>query len=122
MIKGRFGKMLTGALVVSLLAVGLVVLAESGFGGKGSDDWNTARAAGECTQLAERDADGDGIANCNDVDWARPLDGSGYGRMQGYGMSLRDGSGVGQPNGARGGVVDGECDGGGYGYGAHGSI
>ena len=78
MIKGRFGKMVTGALVISLLAVGLVVLAENGFGGKGSDDWNTAQATGECTQLAERDADGDGIANCDDPDWARPLDGSGY--------------------------------------------
>jgi len=114
--------MVTGALVISLLAVGLVVLAENGFGSKGSDDWNTARAAGECTQLAERDADGDGIANCDDLDWARPLDGSGYGRMQGYGVGLRDGSGSGQPNGARSGSVDGECDGGGYGHGAHRSI
>jgi len=122
MTKGRFGKMVTGALVISLLAVGLVVLAENGFGGKGSDDWSAARATGECTQLSERDADGDGIANCDDLDWVRPLDGSGYGRMQGYGVGLRDGSGLGQPNGARSGSVDNECDGGGYGHGAHGSI
>ncbi len=95
--------------MVSLLAVGVVALAENGFGGKGSADWAAARAAGECTCDGERDVDGDGIPNCDDEDFVRPLDGSGYGQMQGYGRGLRDGSG------------NGMCDGSGYGHGAHGS-
>ena len=95
--------------MVSLLAVGVVALAENGFGGKGSADWAAARAAGECSCDGERDMDGDGIPNCEDPDFVRPLDGSGYGQMQGYGRGLRDGSG------------NGVCDGSGYGHGAHGS-
>jgi hypothetical protein len=81
MTKAR--KLIVGLLMVSLLAVGVVALAENGFGGKGSADWAAARAAGDCTYLNERDSDGDGIANCDDPDWTRPLDGrcdgSGYG-------------------------------------------
>jgi hypothetical protein len=107
MTKAR--KLIVGLLMVSLLAVGVVALAENGFGGKGSDDWAAARAAGECTCDGERDTDGDGISNCDDPDYVRPLDGSGYGQMQGYGRGLRDGSG------------NGMCDGSGYGHGANGS-
>ncbi len=107
MTKAR--KLIVGLLMVSLLAVGVVALAENGFGGKDSADWAAARAAGECSCDEERDMDGDGISNCDDPDFIRPLDGSGYGQMQGYGRGLRDGSG------------NGMCDGSGYGHGAHGS-
>jgi hypothetical protein len=107
MTKAR--KLIVGLLMVSLLAVGVVALAENGFGGKDSADWAAARAAGECTCDGERDADGDGTPNCEDSDFVRPLDGSGYGQMQGYGRGLRDGSG------------NGMCDGSGYGHGANGS-
>jgi hypothetical protein len=58
--------------MVSLLAVGVVALAENGFGGKDSADWAAARAAGECTCDGERDADGDGTPNCEDSDFVRP--------------------------------------------------
>ena len=65
MTKAR--KLIVGLLMVSLLAVGVVALAENGFGGKGSDDWAAARAAGECSCDDERDMDGDGISNCDDI-------------------------------------------------------
>ncbi len=47
-----------------------------------------------------RDADGDGIPNCQDPDWTRPQDGTGYqvrnGRMAGQnGSAMRGGSGAG---------------------------
>jgi len=114
MTKAR--KLIVGLLMVSLLAVGLVALAENGFGGKGSADWAAAKAAGECTCDGERDMDGDGIPNCEDPDFVRPLDGSGYGRMQGNGQSLGDGSGSSQGKGMRSGAR------GGTGSGLQGSV
>ncbi|MCK4391297.1 hypothetical protein KAX17_00135 [Candidatus Bipolaricaulota bacterium] len=114
MTKAR--KLIVGLLMVSLLAVGLVALAGNGFGGKETNDWAAARAAGDCSCDEERDTDGDGIPNCDDPDWTRPLDGSGYGRMQGNGQGLCDGSGNGRANGTRNGVCDGS------GRGLHGSV
>ena len=114
MTKAR--KLIVGLLMVSLLAVGLVALAENGFGGKGSADWAAARAAEECTCDGERDMDEDGIPNCEDLDFVRPLNGSGYGQMQGNGQSLRDGSGSSQGKGMRNGACDGS------GGGLHGSV
>ena len=35
-----------------------------------------------------RDADGDGIPNCQDPDWSRPLDGSGYKAQAGKGAGM----------------------------------
>lgn len=35
-----------------------------------------------------RDADGDGIPNCLDEDWIRPMDGTGYRLGQGFGLLL----------------------------------
>jgi len=114
MTKAR--KLIVGLLMVSLLAVGLVALAENGFGGKGSADWAAARAAGECTCDGKRDMDEDGIPNCEDLDFVRPLNGSGHGQMQGNGQGLRDGSGSSQGRGMRNGACDGS------GGGLHGSV
>ncbi len=43
-----------------------------------------------------RDADGDGIANCQDKDWVRPMDGTGIGAKAGKGA--RGGRGFGKGN------------------------
>ena len=76
---------MVGLTIVSLLAVGVVALAGNGFGG--SESWDPPQAAPSDCDLHERDADGDGILNSEDPDWARPLDGGGYGPGQGYGMN-----------------------------------
>lgn len=78
-----------GTLVLTLLAFGLVALAGSGFGrGVPSDK------PGAGLYMQDRDSDGDGIPNCDDPDWTRPLDGTGYGAMNGDG--LHGGTGYGQ--------------------------
>jgi hypothetical protein len=107
----KIRKLIVGLLVLSLLAVGLVAVAGNGLGGKGSDDWTAARATGECSMQQSQDSDGDGIPNCEDEDWVRPLDGTGFKHMQGQGQALQDGSG----NGRGGGMRNGTCDGSGYG-------
>jgi len=90
----RTKAIIIGMLVLTLLAFGIVALAGGGFGRAAAD----RPAAGACLQ--ERDSDGDGIPNCDDPDWTRPLDGTGYGHRggSGYGQGdcLRDGSGGGQ--------------------------
>jgi hypothetical protein len=108
--------LIAGLMIVSLLAVGVVAVAGNGFGSSASVGAQQAEA-GTCN-LYERDADGDGIVNCEDADWVRPLDGSGYGQTQGYGQNLSgqrplDGSGFGGHGGAGqrvgGGLGDGSC-------------
>ncbi len=105
---------MVGLTIVSLLAVGVVAVAGNGFGA--SADWQSHQAAtGDC-DLHERDADGDGTPNCEDQDWARPLNGTGYGESQGYRQNLfenrpMDGSGFGarRGGGMGNGVGGGSC-------------
>ena len=105
---------MVGLTIVSLLAVGVVAVAGIGFGASTTFDPQRSEA-GDC-DLHERDSDGDGTPNSEDSDWARPLDGSGYGERKGYagngpmdgsGFGARQGGGLGQ--GAGGGSCDGSC-------------
>ncbi len=108
---------IVGLTLVSLLVIGVVALAGNGFGISGANSSSQRTTTGQCA-LYERDADGDGILNCDDPDWVRPADGSGYGEGTGYGQNLSenrplDGSGSG---GRRGGgqgsgnaLRDGSC-------------
>lgn len=110
---------IVGALLLSLLAFGIVALASNGFW-KGA----TQDQAGNGSYMQERDSDGDGIINCNDPDWTRPLDGTGYGAMngghaqagsgqgshQGFGNDTHNGSGQGEGRYGRGmGAGNGAC-------------
>ena len=94
---------IAGLTIVSLLAVGLVAVAGNGLGG--STAWAPQQQeSGDC-DLHERDADGDGILNSDDSDWTQPLDGSGYGKSEGFGRGNSanrplDGSGHGAGQGA----------------------
>jgi len=105
----RIRKLIVGLLMVSLLVVGLVAIAGNRLGGKGSDEWTAARGTGECSLQQNQDSDGDGIPNCEDPDWVRPLDGTGFRHMQGQGKGVHDGGGNGHGKG------NGACDGSGYG-------
>ncbi|MBN1859069.1 hypothetical protein JW848_07690 [Candidatus Bipolaricaulota bacterium] len=107
-----------GLTIVSLLAIGVVAAAGSGFGGSTVNPRPQA-ATGDC-DLHERDADGDGILNSVDSDWVRPMDGSGNGEGMGYGQRLSasrplDGNGFGDrqrsTQGQRGcrGSCEGDC-------------
>jgi len=102
----RTKTLIVGMLVLSLLAFGIVALAANGFGKGGSPD---QAGAGSGTYLQERDSDGDGIMNCDDLDWTRPLDGSGYRAMNGKRRSrrLRQGLCHGIGNGAHDGLGQG---------------
>jgi hypothetical protein len=110
-----------GNLLLTLLAFGLVALAGGGFGkGVPSDK----PGAGACMQ--ERDSDGDGIPNCDDPDWTRPLDGTGYGATNclhagaenGHENGLHDRDGRGQGSCQRNGNGGGRGMHRGYGNGA----
>ena len=110
----KIRNLIVGLTLVSLLAVGIVAVAGNGFGASTTFDPQQA-AAGDC-DLHERDADGDGILNSEDSDWARPLDGSGYGErkgnagngpLDGSGFGARQGGGFGQGRG--GGSCDSGC-------------
>jgi len=110
----KMRNLIVGLTIVSLLAVGVVVVAGNGFGA--STNWEPQQAAtGDC-DLHERDADGDGILNSEDTDWARPLNGSGYGErkgsagsgpVDGSGFGAHQGGGQGQGSGSR--MHDGSC-------------
>ena len=114
----KIRNLIVGLTVVSLLAVGLVAVAGNGFGG--STEWAPQQAAtGDC-DLNDHDADGDGILNSEDGDWARPFDGNGYGKSAGLGQGNfenrpLDGSGYGAGQGgglgqgAGSGMRDGNC-------------
>jgi len=88
MTKGRAKTLILALLTISLLAVGVYALA-NGFGRGETVDCRCGGSTEGCPYESERDADGDGILNCADEDWSRPLDGSGYG--QGAGCGLRGG-------------------------------
>ena len=111
----KIRNLIVGLTIVSLLAIGVVAVAGNGFGG--SESWAPRQAAdGDC-DLNERDADGDGIINCEDTDWAQPLDGSGYGRSEGFAKGNfenrpADGSGYGAGQGLRQGSRSGQHAGG----------
>ena len=109
---------MVGLTIVSLLAVGVVAVGGNGFGARATSEPPRA-AIGDC-DLNERDTDGDGVLNCEDPDWVRPLDGSGYGESRGYGQNLSGnrplngsgfgaGHGSGQGQGSGGGMRDGSC-------------
>ena len=76
---------MVGLTIASLLAVGAVAIAGNGLGARAT--WALPHTTGDCDSR-ERDADGDGTPNCADLDWVRPLDGSGYGECEGYGRNL----------------------------------
>ena len=93
-----------GLTLVSLLAIGVAALAGNGLGA--TTDWNPPHATGDCDSQA-RDADNDGTSNCDDGDWARALNGGGYGEGGGYGHNLfenrpLDGEGFGAGQGVGG--------------------
>jgi len=84
MTKTRLGKLITGVMVLSLLAIGVTALAGNGFGRAAEDDWAGPMQAEDCACYAwERDFDNDGIPNCEDPDYERPLDGTGHGHGRG---------------------------------------
>ena len=85
----RTKTLVIGMLVLTLLVFGLVALAGNGVGKGGYSE-----QSGTGIYAQERDSDGDGILNCNDPDWTRPLDGTGYGQgaQHRYGNGARAGS------------------------------
>jgi len=85
MTRGRTKTLVLALLAISLLVVGVFAMAH-GFGRNDPADWHCSESIEDCPYAAERDADGDGIVNCADEDWSRPLDGSGYGRSAEYGL------------------------------------
>jgi len=108
---------LVGLTIVSLLVVG-VVAAGNGFGDGASSPSPRQSWSEECN-IQKRGADGDGVLNSEDRDWARPLDGSGHGACKGYRHNLSgnrplDGSGYGARRGGGAGQASGSesCDGG----------
>ena len=106
---------IVGLAVVALLAVGIVALAGNGFGAS-MTNWSPQQAETGGCDLHQRDADGDGILNSEDLDWVRPMDGSGYGECTGYGQGLSanrplDGTGFGAGRGGGMGRGIGECSG-----------
>ncbi|HUT87509.1 MAG TPA: hypothetical protein VMX15_05445 [Candidatus Heimdallarchaeota archaeon] len=92
MTRGRTKTLVLALLAISLLVVGVFAMAH-GLGRGETADWHCSGPIEDCPYGAERDADGDGIVNCADEDWSRPLAGSGYGQSAEYG--LRNGSGYG---------------------------
>ena len=84
----RTKTLILALLTIGLLATGVLALANS-FGKGETVDCRCGGSIEGCPCESERDADGDGIVNCADEDWSRPLDGSGYG--QGAGCGLRRG-------------------------------
>ena len=93
-------------LAVSILVIGLVAFAGNRFGA-GSMAQASGQMDGTCLYLNQYDADGDGIPNCDDADWEAPMDGTGYGAMNGNGKHLCDGTGYGAMNGNGRHLADG---------------
>ena len=93
MTRGRSKTLILALLAISLLVVGVFAMAH-GFGRGEPVDRHCNGPMKDCPYESERDADGDGIVNCADEDWSRPLDGSGYGQSAECG--LRTGSGYGR--------------------------
>ncbi len=79
MNKRRMG-WIVGAMVLTLLVTGVMVFAGNGMGRRAA---STAAASTTCQM--NRDADGDGIPNCQDADWVAPADGSRCSMLRGSG-------------------------------------
>jgi len=94
-------------LAVSILVIGLAAFAGNRFGA-GSIAQAPGQTDGTCLHLNQYDADGDGIINCEDDDWEAPMDGTGYGAMNGKGQRLGNGSGLGRGNGNGTGICSAE--------------
>lgn len=94
-------------LAVSILVVGLAAFAGNRFGA-GSIAQAPGQTDGTCLHLNQYDADGDGVINCEDDDWEAPMDGTGYGAMNGKGQRLGNGSGLGRRNGNGTGICRAE--------------
>ena len=94
MTTGRTKTLVLALLAISLLAIGVYAMAH-GFGRNGPADEGCYRPTEGCPYGLGRDADGDGVLNCADEDWSRPLDGSGYGPTTGCGTGPRSGNGYG---------------------------
>ena len=95
-------------LAVSILVIGLAALAGNQFGA-GSMAQASRQTDGACLYLNQCDADGDDIPNCDDADWEAPMDGTGYGAMNGNGRRVCDGTGYGTMNGLGRGNGAGIC-------------
>lgn len=93
-------------LALSILVVGLAVFAGNGYGA-GSTVQGAKQTDGTQFFLNQQDSDGDGIINCDDPDWVAPMDGTGYGAMNGQGQRLGDGSGLGSAHGYGQRLADG---------------
>jgi len=99
-------------VIISVLAVSILVIGLAAFAGNRFGTGSTAHAPGQmdgtCLYLNQYDADGDGIPNCDDPDWEAPMDGTGYGAMNGKGQRLGNGSGLGRGNGNGTGICSAE--------------
>jgi len=99
-------------VVISILAVTILVIGLVAFAGNRFGAGSIAQAPGQtdrtCLHLNQYDADGDGILNCEDDDWEAPMDGTGYGAMNGNGQRLGNGSGLGRGNGNGTGICRAE--------------
>jgi len=99
-------------VVISVLAVSILVIGLAAFAGNRFGAGSIAQAPGQtdgtCLHLNQYDADGDGIINCEDDDWEAPMDGTGYGAMNGKGQRLGNGSGLGRGNGNGTGICSAE--------------
>lgn len=100
-------------VIISVLAVSILVIGLAAFAGNRFGAGNMAQASrqmdGTCLYLNQYDADGDGIPNCDDADWEAPMDGTGYGAMNGNGRRACDGTGYGTMNGLGRGNSAGIC-------------
>jgi len=99
-------------VVISILAVTILVIGLVAFAGNRFGAGSIAQAPGQtdrtCLHLNQYDADSDGILNCEDDDWEAPMDGTGYGAMNGNGQRLGNGSGLGRGNGNGTGICRAE--------------
>ena len=98
-------------VVISILTVSIFVVGLAAFAGNGYGSDSAVPAANQTNEARlyqnQYDADGDGILNCEDDDWTAPMDGTGYGAMNGNGQRLGDGSGSGSAHGYGQRLADG---------------
>ena len=98
-------------VVISILALSILVVGLGAFAGNGFGSESAVPAGNQTSETRlyqnQQDADGDGILNCDDPDWVAPMDGTGYGAMNGHGQHLGDGSGQGSARGHGQRLADG---------------
>jgi hypothetical protein len=84
-------KVVIGMLMISLLTVGVIGLAGTGFGeGIKTTNNTVAERPLDCSSDGEMNGYGQGLSS------DRPLDGSGYGARAGGGQGTRSGNGLGE--------------------------